>query len=433
MRKTKVRESLRSSVKDGVFAAVMSGITDHYATPLALFLGATVQQIGLISALPNLFSSLSQFFAVRVVYWVGGRLRLLVRLVFSQASLILCIGFLPWLHIPNRVQLFLGLLILAALCGGLAGPAWGSLMSDYIPASKRGRYFGWRNRLVGAVTVGSIIGSGFILNWFQEISYSAGFCILFSLAALARYMSAHFISRMDEPPHRTDPASDFTFLMFVARFRESNFLKFVIFTAGLNFATYLSAPFFAVFMLRDLQLDYLTYMALQVCSSLTSLIALPLWGKHADLVGNVRILRLSAFFAALIPGFWLVSHHPAYLMLVQILGGFAWSGVTLSSGNFIYDAVTPHKRVRCIAYFNVINGAAIFLGSSLGGFLGSRLPPLFGYTLLSLFTLSCFCRFSLYLLLSRSFREVRTTHEVSIQELFFSVVGIRPLIGPARD
>lgn len=433
MRKTKVRESLRSSVKDGVFAAVMSGITDHYATPLALFLGATVQQIGLISALPNLFSSLSQFFAVRVVYWVGGRLRLLVRLVFSQASLILCIGFLPWLHIPNRVQLFLGLLILAALCGGLAGPAWGSLMSDYIPASKRGRYFGWRNRLVGAVTVGSIIGSGFILNWFQEISYSAGFCILFSLAALGRYMSAHFISRMDEPPHRTDPASDFTFRMFVARFRESNFLKFVVFTAGLNFATYLSAPFFAVFMLRDLQLDYLTYMALQVCSSLTSLIALPLWGKHADLVGNVRILRLSSFFAALIPGFWLVSHHPAYLMLVQIWGGFAWSGVTLSSGNFIYDAVTPQKRVRCIAYFNVINGAAIFLGSSLGGFFGSRLPPLFGYTLLSLFTLSCFCRLSLYLLLSRSFREVRTTHEVSIQELFFSVVGIRPLIGPARD
>ncbi len=76
-------ESLRSSFKDGIFASFMGGVTDHYATPLALFLGATVQQVGLITALPNLLSSLSQFFAVRVIYWVGGRLKLLVRLVFS--------------------------------------------------------------------------------------------------------------------------------------------------------------------------------------------------------------------------------------------------------------------------------------------------------------------------------------------------------------
>jgi MFS family permease len=364
---------------------------------------------------------------------VGGRLKLLVRLVFSQASLILCIALLPWLEISSRVEILLLLLIVAALCGGLAGPAWGSLMSDYIPSSKRGRYFGWRNRTVGAVTLGSVITSGLILNSFREVSYGAGFVIIFFLAALARYASAYFIKQMDEPPHRRDPASDFTFLMFVARFRESNFLKFVVFSASLTFATYLSAPFFAVFMLRDLQLSYLTYMGLQVCSSFAALVALPLWGKHADLVGNVRVLRLSSFFAALVPAFWLWSRDPAYLMLVQIWGGFSWSGVTLSAANFIYDAVTPQKRVRCIAYFNVINGVALFLGSSTGGFLATRLPSIFGYRLLSLFALSCFCRLLFYLLLSRSFREVRPAHEVAIHQLFFSVVGIRPLVGRARD
>jgi MFS family permease len=431
--KINVRESLRASFKDGIFAAFMAGVMDHYATPAALFFGATVQQVGLITALPNLLSSLSQFFSVRVIYWVGGRLKLLVRLVFCQASLILCIALLPLIEISHRVELFLILLILSAVCGGLAGPAWGSLMSDYVPAKKRGQYFGWRSRTVGVVTVGSVIVSGLLLNFFQEISYGTGFLIIFFLAAACRYVSAYFISRMDEPPHRKDPASDFTFVMFVRRFRESNFLKFVVFSGCLTFATYLSAPFFAVFMLRDLQLSYVTYMALQVCASLAGLIALPLWGRHADLVGNVRVLRLSSFLAALIPIFWIFSQHPAYLMLVQMVSGFAWSGVTLSAGNFIYDAVTPQKRVRCIAYFNVINGGALFLGSSLGGYLASRLPPFFGYRLLSLFALSCLCRLVFYVLLSRSFREVRAAHEVSIQELFFSVVGIRPLVGPARD
>ena len=432
-KKVNVRESLRSSFKDGIFAAFMAGVTDYYATPAALFLGATVQQVGLITALPNLLASLSQFFSVRVIYWVGGRLKLLVRLVCSQASLIFCISILPLLGIPHRVELLLLFLILSAVCGGLAGPAWGSLMSDYVPATKRGRYFGWRNRMVGAVTVASIITSGLLLNFFRGSTYGTGFWIIFALAAAARYTSAYFISRMDEPPHKKDPASDFTFVMFLRRFRESNFLKFVVFSGCLTFGTYMAAPFFAVFMLRDLQFSYVTYMGLQACSSMAALVALPLWGKHADLVGNVRVLRLSSFLAALIPMFWLFSHHPGYLMFVQMFGGFSWSGVTLSAGNFIYDAVTPQKRVRCIAYFNVINGVALFLGSSLGGFLASRLPPLFGYPLLGLFALSCLCRVCFYLLLSRSFREVRAAHDVSIQELFFSVVGIRPLVGPARD
>jgi len=432
-RKINVRESLRSSFKDGIFASLMGGVTDNYATPLALFLGASVQQIGLITALPNLLSSLSQFLAVRVIYWVGGRIKLLVCLVLSQASLILCMAALPWFEAPVRIELLLVLLIAAAMCGGLAGPAWGSLMSDYIPSSKRGRYFGWRNRTVGAVALGSVITSGLILFSFREVSYGAGFSIIFSLAALARYASGYFIKRMDEPPHRRDPASDFTFLMFVARFRESNFLKFAVFTASITFATYLSAPFFTVFILRDLQLSYLTYMAFQVCSSFASLVALPLWGKHADWVGNARVLRLSSFFAAMVPAFWLISWDPAYLMLIQIWAGFSWSGVTLSAANFIYDAVTPQKRVRCIAYFNVINGAAMFLGSSIGGFLASRLPPLFGYNLVSLFVLSCFCRLLFHLLLSHSFREVRRAQDVSVHELFFSVVGIRPLLGRARD
>lgn len=432
-RKINVRESLRSSFKDGIFASLMGGVTDNYATPLALFLGASVQQIGLITALPNLLSSLSQFLAVRVIYWVGGRIKLLVCLVLSQASLILCMAALPWFEAPVRIELLLVLLIAAAMCGGLAGPAWGSLMSDYIPSSKRGRYFGWRNRTVGAVALGSVITSGLILFSFREVSYGAGFSIIFSLAALARYASGYFIKRMDEPPHRRDPASDFTFLMFVARFRESNFLKFAVFTASITFATYLSAPFFTVFILRDLQLSYLTYMALQVCSSFASLVALPLWGKHADWVGNARVLRLSSFFAAMVPAFWLISWDPAYLMLIQIWAGFSWSGVTLSAANFIYDAVTPQKRVRCIAYFNVINGAAMFLGSSIGGFLASRLPPLFGYNLVSLFVLSCFCRLLFHLLLSHSFHEVRRAQDVSVHELFFSVVGIRPLLGRARD
>jgi len=53
--------------------------------------------------------------------------------------------------------------------------------------------------------------------------------------------------------------------------------------------------------------------------------------------------------------------------------------------------------------------------------------------LIGLFVLSGFCRLLVYNSLSARFQEVRRAREVSIRELFFSVVGIRPLMGPAQE
>ena len=428
-----IRESLRVSFKDGIFASVMTGVTDNYVIPFALLLGSTVQQVGLVGGLPSLLGSVSQLFATHAVHLIGGRLKLLVRAVSIQASILLAIACLALVDIPYRVESLLFLLAVFFASGAMAGPAWGSLMTDYIPQRKRGSYFGWRNRMLGFVNVASMITAGLLLYWTKELFHLLGFFLLFLTAALCRFISAGYIARMSEVPQKRDPASDFTFVMFLARFRESNFVKFVAFVAALTFAAQLASPFFTVFMLRDLQFSYLTYMFIQVVSTAAGLVALPWWGRHADLVGNVRVLRLSGFLTTLIPFLWLLSQNIFYLTLVQVFAGFAWSGVMLCASNFIYDAVTPPKRVRCIGYFNVINGTALFLGASLGGFLASRLPPIQGSTILSLFALSSACRFLFYCFLSRSFREVRPSKEVSLQELFFSVVGVRPLIGISGD
>lgn len=431
--KISVRESLRASFKDGVFASVMSGVTDPYFIPFALVLGATAQQVGWLSGIPQFVGAFSQLFAVQAVHRTGGRLKLVVAAVSVQAALLLLIALLALGDLNHRVGLFLALLALFVVSGALAGPAWGSLMTEYLPKGKRGRYFGWRNRILGLVHVANMIAAGLLLYRTEAYSPLFGFFIIFTAGALARFVSAAYLARMRDVPQKHDPAVDFTFYRFLARFRHSNYVKFVAFAATLMFASYLASPFFAVFMLRDLQLDYLTYMVLQVVSTVAGLVALPLWGRHADAVGNVRVLRLSGFFACLIPFFWLFSHHVVYLACVQALAGFAWSGFTLCATNFIYDAVTPPKRVRCISYFYVLNGTAIFLGASLGGFLAARLPPLQGFSLSTLFLISGAARLAVYLALFNRFREVRPSKEVSIQELFFSVVGIRPLSGISRD
>lgn len=436
-KKITVRESLRVSFKDGVFASIMSGVTDQYFVPFALALGATAPQIGWVSGFPQFFGSLSQLFAVQAIYRIGGRLKLLVGTVTVQAFLLLGIALLAVADVTHRVESFIALLILFVVNGALTGTVWGSLMTEYIPVRKRGRYFGWRNRILGFVHVGSMIAAGLLLYGVEDFSQSlsplAGFAIVFGVGALARLVSAFYIAHMREVPQKRDPAADFNFVKFLARFRQSNFVKFVAFAATLMFASYIAAPFFAVFMLRDLQFSYLSYTVLQVISTVSGFIALPLWGRHADAVGNARVLRLSGFFACFIPLLWLASRNVLYLACVQMFAGFVWSGFTLCATNFIYDAVTPQKRVRCISYFQVMNGGAVFLGALTGGFLAARLPPLQGFSLLALFLVSGALRLAVYFALFNRFREVRPSRDVSVQELFFSVVGIRPLVGISRD
>lgn len=115
------------------------------------------------------------------------------------------------------------------------------------------------------------------------------------------------------------------------------------------------------------------------------------------------------------------------MIFAQIVSGFAWAGFNLCATNYIYDAVTPQKRVRCIAFFNVFIGIATFGGALIGGYLANFMPELFGYKLLSLFVLSSLLRFCVIFLFSRSIREVRAAEKLSSKDLFYSVIGIKPM------
>lgn len=73
----------------------------------------------------------------------------------------------------------------------------------------------------------------------------------------------------------------------------------------------------------------------------------------------------------------------------------------------MYDSVIPEKRTRVISYFNTFNGLAICVGTLLGGFLATHIPPLFGYQLLTLFVISSCLRIMVSIILLRRVKEIR--------------------------
>ena len=430
----KIKESLSISWKEGIPASMMLGVLDYYLIPYGLFLGAGNRTVALLSSLPHLLASLFQLAAVRAVRQAGSRLRFTVATAGGQAAALLPLAALALADFPGRLAALVALAVVFRVLNNLCGTAWSSLMSDYLPAQRRGVYFGWRSRIAGLAGLAGTALGGLLLAGMKQISLAWGFVVLFGAASLMRFLSAGMLARMADLSLSSPPGSDFTFLMFLRRFRESNFVRFVLFVAFTLFTTHLAAPYFSVYMLRDLHLGYFTYMLIHLAAAVGSLVAFPVWGRNADVVGNAHILKTTGWLIPAIPLLWLFSRDPAYLVLVEFFAGFIWGGFNLCAANFIYDAVTPEKRVRCLGYFNLISGTAICAGALLGGFLANRLPPLFGLRLMSLFLLSGLLRFAAAFWPGGRFREVReSARKVSSRELFFSVVGIRPLAGESME
>ncbi len=424
----KIRKTLKFSFWDGFFASCMSGLVSDYITPYALALKATSGLIGILNAAPNFVSSLIQLKSADLTEAFKSRKKIIVLFVLLHALMGIPIILTPYLFKGHAVLFLIIFVTLFTSLNAFALPAWASLMSEYIPVRKRGKYFGWRNKTLGMVAIICAFISGFILHYFKD-NILKGFLVIFFAALCCRIVSWYFLTRMYEPPFKTAKGSYFSFFDFIKRAKASNFAKFVIFTACLNFCVNLASPFFSVFMLRDLRFNYLTYTFVVVSATITQIFLFGRWGEHADKIGNLRVLKFTSFIIASLPFWWIINQHPVYLMCVQVISGFAWSGFNLCAVNFIFDAVTPEKRTRCIAYFNFMNGLALCAGALLGGYLLNILPVFFRFKMLSLFFISSVLRFAAVFLFSGKIKEVRLTKKVKGKDLFYSVIGFRSILG----
>ena len=348
---------------------------------------------------------------------LNSRKRMVAVFVLLQSIILLAMGMAAFVN-KLHPGIFIGLVILFCSFGALANPAYGSLLSDLVPENKRGDYFGWRNRNLGFVTIVVTLLAGFILNYIKIINAFYGFALIFIMAFFCRILSLSFINRIVEPTLDNGRENYFTIFDFLSRLRNNNFGRFVLFIAVMNFSVNLASPYFSVLMLKDLGFDYLLYTIVTVFATTAIFLTIRRWGRHADKVGNLKVIKLTAPLIGFIPLLWIINRNPIFLIFAQIFSGFCWAGFNLCSSNFIYDSVTAGKRTRCIAYFNLLNGLALCLGALLGGFLIKYLPLLFGYKILTLFFISSFLRISVGLLMPKILEEVRPTEKIHNHQLF---------------
>jgi MFS family permease len=185
-------------------------------------------------------------------------------------------------------------------------------------------------------------------------------------------------------------------------------------------------------MLRDLELSYLAFMLLTGSSVLAQFLTLTMWGRIADIYGNRLILLVTSMSLPIVPVLWLATDAIWYLVVIQAVSGFTWSGFTLATGNLLYELVPRSRRAAYVAFHNVGTASGVFAGAMIGAALVPLLPELtvlFGESmaasnLLYLFALSGILRGIIAALLARRVREMRKPRrEISAQSLVMRITG----------
>jgi len=425
--KKRQEEELKSktkqlSVKEGITYGVMDGAGFRYITPYALAIGANNAQIGFLTSIPSLLGNFSQLFTSKAIEKYS-RKKIIAFGVFLQALMwipIILVGYLFFNENINHglsANLLIVFYTLMIIFGAFLSPAWNSLIRDIV-CNKCGEYFGRRNKIIVAIAVGVMLVSGLVLNYFEKINYLfIGFAILFAVAFVSRMISVFLIRKHYEPKLKLEKGYYFSFIQFIKRIPQSNFGKFSVFIALVTFGVSIASPFFTVYMLKDLNFDYFTWVLVIVANSASHFIFMPIWGKFADKFGNFKVLYWTGVLIALIPFSWFLTIFTAkisltavliHLLITEFFSGFVWSGFNLSAVNFIYDAVSRQKLALCVAYYNILSGVGVFLGASLGGIVSSLNINFFGIItpILFIFILSGIARFLSYLMIFK-IKEVR--------------------------
>jgi MFS family permease len=172
--------------------------------------------------------------------------------------------------------------------------------------------------------------------------------------------------------------------------KDTNFLKFVFYIAIWCFAVNVSAPFFNLYMLDNLEINVSLVTIYTGISTGANMLLLLLWGKLADRIGNRPLLVFVGLLVGVTPLLWLgTGADPislwVWLPLLHVLTGGTWAAIDLCTNNLMM-AVAP---VGNLSKYFAITGAVAGVSGAIGITIGSFLATLAGGGgLLGLFVLS---------------------------------------------
>jgi MFS family permease len=361
-----------------------------------LELGASPTEIGILASIPmlaNLMQPLGAYFSEQTTsrhdycFWIYSISRSL------WVGLVIAIVQVGQNHAASDmlIAIALGVAFFSYFLGALGSAPWLSWMAAIVPPSLRGRYFGLRNSAANLTTLISVPLIGLAVSRWQGGSIQ-GYGIVLMLGVVSGLVSLLFQNFMVDINPQSRPAFSIPAIepdgpllsqlsspplfspMPLTRFwHDANFLQFLVYFNLWAFAVNLSAPFFNVYMLNDLDLDISQVTLYNSLSAGANLVLLMAWGKLADRVGNRPILIGAGIVFAVFPLLWLMTgaHSGStwvWLPLLHLIAGATAAAIDLCSNNLQMDIAPLHSQSTYFGVAAALAGISGTLGTTAGGF-----------------------------------------------------------------
>ena len=372
-----VSRGLRIGITEGLASEAMTTLTGGaFLVALALLLGASNFEIGLLAALPTL-TNVSQLLSIWLVRrFSNRRLISVVCSVLARVPLT-SVGFLI-LAFSGRtsVDALIFFLFFYYLFGSVSGPVWNSWMKDLIPARSLGGYFSKRSGYMQSLNVVLSISLAVLLDYVKRNhpdSLLNTYGIMFAAAGTVGLLGMLLLSQVPEP--RAFMSRENIFKLFQLPLKNKNFSRLLVFISGWVFAVNIAAPFFTVFMLKTLGLSLSYVIGLSILSQVSSIFTIRVWGRIADRYSNKTIIALGGPLYILCIIAWcfvgLFNYYGNFtlLILIQVFSGISTAGINLSLTNIGLKLAPQEDAIVYLSVKNIISAIFSSISPLIGGYL----------------------------------------------------------------
>lgn len=402
----------------------MVGLGETYFPAFALALGASAFEAGLLTTVPLLVGAVFQLLAPYGARLIGNK-RWVVASALLQSLTFVPIAWSSDGEGTGYAWLLVWVCVYWALALGI-NPAWNAWLGRLVPPSVRSSFFSRRTIPAQFSLFFSLLGGGFALHELSQsrLGAPAAFTVLFGMAMLCRWVSVGFLTRQIDPPGARPKLVRAGHIL--RRMHREPFGRVIFLIVCMHASVHVAAPYFTPYMLDHLGLSYGEFTILNGVVVVARILSASYWGNIARIFGNRRALQVSAVLLVPLAGMWSLSDSFIFLILLQLLAGFAWAGFELLVMLSFFDTTDEQTRARVLSIYNLLNGIAIVAGSLLGGLLLELTGPQ-GY--LWVFVASSALRGLTVLFLARG-AGVRREQEHDFERVFLRVISFRPGQGP---
>ena len=448
---TQDNKNVSIAIKLAVCYALMFGFGEKSFALFAHHLNAPLSFFAALIYIPSSLGPFIQIIAANVLDRYHFRIKLVYFSVLIQACcfipLILIAFYGESFSISQSdksmtlaLYIFLITFIIYHISGNFYTPIWQSFIGDLVSQNNRGSFLARMTKynFIFMFISQSIVGYALyyvVRNYTNTKSaLFLAFTGCFFIAFLARFTSTTLLKKLQDIPYQTSENASFSLWQFLKRAPESNFVKFVFFVAVFQGGSAIASPYFVPYWLDTLKHTSSDWTILSSGSLISSIVALLIWGRFSDMFGNKKAITYCAIAVSIMPFFWLVSDNFYYLVSLEMFSEMFWTGFNLCTLNYIFEAASPPKRARCFAYYNLLLGIGIFIGSQIGlwgiGYFKKDLFDIhFNSSFCWILIASGTVRLLACLVFITSFKELREVKPFQLNSFWVDVLQLKTIFG----